>query len=86
MVLADAPLFVDDVLRVLAHDGIVVWPNALDIDAPHCIPLMSTTSSGGGRRRRCERRDTMMPHQARRGSGIGLPLVRPQPDSEEPSL
>ena len=39
VVLADAPLFAAEVVRVLAADGVVVWSNALGTDAPHHVPV-----------------------------------------------
>jgi Methyltransferase domain len=39
VVLADAPLFAAETLRVLADDGLVVWCNALGADAPHHVPV-----------------------------------------------
>jgi SAM-dependent methyltransferase len=39
VVLADVPLFATEVLRVLAPDGVVVWSNALGVDAPHHVPV-----------------------------------------------
>jgi SAM-dependent methyltransferase len=38
VVLADAPLFAPEVVRVLRPDGVVVWSNALGSDAPHHVP------------------------------------------------
>jgi len=38
VVLADAPLFVNEVLRVLRPEGVVVWSNALGTTAPHYVP------------------------------------------------
>jgi SAM-dependent methyltransferase len=39
VVLADAPLFAAEVVRVLAPGGVVVWSNALGVDAPHHVPI-----------------------------------------------
>jgi SAM-dependent methyltransferase len=39
VVLADVPLFAEEVVRVLAPHGIVIWSNALGVDAPHHVPL-----------------------------------------------
>jgi SAM-dependent methyltransferase len=39
VVLADTPLFADEVVRVLAPDGVVVWSNALGTEAPHHVPV-----------------------------------------------
>ncbi|HEY2672619.1 MAG TPA: class I SAM-dependent methyltransferase [Rugosimonospora sp.] len=39
VVLADVPLFADEVVRVLAPGGVVVWSNALGVDAPHHVPV-----------------------------------------------
>jgi SAM-dependent methyltransferase len=39
VVLADAPLFAGEVLRVLVPEGVVVWSNALGVDAPHHVPV-----------------------------------------------
>jgi SAM-dependent methyltransferase len=38
-VLADAPLFAEEVARVLVPHGVVVWSNALGVDAPHHVPV-----------------------------------------------
>jgi SAM-dependent methyltransferase len=39
VVLGDAPLFAEEVTRVLRADGVVVWSNALGVDAPHHVPI-----------------------------------------------
>lgn len=39
VVLGDAPLFAAEVVRVLSGDGVVVWSNALGVDAPHHVPV-----------------------------------------------
>ena len=39
VVLADVPLFAQEVVRVLARGGVVVWSNALGKDAPHHVPV-----------------------------------------------
>src|SRR5262249_26155470 len=39
VVLADAPLFAAEALRVLTGNGVVVWCNALGADAPHHVPV-----------------------------------------------
>ncbi len=39
VVLADAPLFAAEVVRVLAADGVVLWCNALGTGAPHHVPV-----------------------------------------------
>jgi SAM-dependent methyltransferase len=39
VVLADAPLFAGEVVRLLAQDGVLLWSNALGADAPHHVPL-----------------------------------------------
>ncbi|TDW92690.1 methyltransferase domain-containing protein [Kribbella sp. VKM Ac-2566] len=39
VVLADVPLFADEVVRTLAPDGVLVWSNALGEDAPHHVPI-----------------------------------------------
>jgi SAM-dependent methyltransferase len=39
VVLADAPLFAGEVVRVLTGTGVVVWCNALGTDAPHHVPI-----------------------------------------------
>jgi SAM-dependent methyltransferase len=38
-VLADVPLFAEELLRVLAPGGVIVWSNALGTDAPHHVPV-----------------------------------------------
>jgi hypothetical protein len=48
------PLFAGEVVRVLAADGVVVWSNALGVDAPHHVPIETVRSalervSGGAR-------------------------------------
>ena len=35
--IGDAPLFADEVVRVLAADGVVLWINALGRDAPFYV-------------------------------------------------
>jgi SAM-dependent methyltransferase len=45
VVLADAPLFADEVARVLAPDGVVVWSNALGVDAPHHVPVATVLAA-----------------------------------------
>ncbi|HEX6444910.1 MAG TPA: class I SAM-dependent methyltransferase [Streptosporangiales bacterium] len=54
VVLADAPLFAEEVVRVLSPDGVVVWSNALGPDAPNYVPVAVVRSaleraSGGSR-------------------------------------
>lgn len=39
VVLGDAPLFAAEAIRVLRDDGVVVWSNALGVDAPHHVPI-----------------------------------------------
>jgi SAM-dependent methyltransferase len=39
VVLADVPLFATEVVRVLGPGGVVVWSNALGVDAPHHVPV-----------------------------------------------
>jgi SAM-dependent methyltransferase len=39
VVLADAPLFAGEVVRVLTATGVVLWCNALGTDAPHHVPI-----------------------------------------------
>lgn len=39
VVLADVPLFADEVSRVLDGGGVVIWSNALGVDAPHHVPV-----------------------------------------------
>lgn len=39
VVLADVPLFAEEVVRVLAPGGVVLWSNALGVDAPHHVPI-----------------------------------------------
>lgn len=39
VVLGDAPLFADEVVRVLAPGGVVVWSNALGREAPQHVPV-----------------------------------------------
>ena len=38
VVLADAPLFAEEVTRVLRPDGVVVWSNSLGVSAPQYVP------------------------------------------------
>ena len=38
-VLADVPLFAEDLVRVLTPEGVIVWSNALGADAPHHVPV-----------------------------------------------
>jgi SAM-dependent methyltransferase len=45
VVLADAPLFAEEVVRVLAPDGVVVWSNALGVDAPHHVPVATVLAA-----------------------------------------
>jgi SAM-dependent methyltransferase len=47
VVVADVPLFADEVVRVLAPGGVVVWSNALGVDSPHHVPLEVVLSSLG---------------------------------------
>ncbi len=37
-VLGDTPLFAAEVVRILQRDGVVIWANALGVDAPHFLP------------------------------------------------
>ncbi len=39
VVIADVPLFADEVVRILAPEGVVVWSNALGYDSPHHVPV-----------------------------------------------
>lgn len=39
VVLGDAPLFADEIVRVLAPRGVVVWSNALGTEAPQYVPV-----------------------------------------------
>jgi SAM-dependent methyltransferase len=51
VVIGDAPLFAGEVVRVLAPEGVVVWSNALGVDAPHHVPVptvLSTLERAGG--------------------------------------
>ncbi len=45
VVLADAPLFASEVVRVLRRDGAVVWSNALGRDAPQHVPIATVLAS-----------------------------------------
>ncbi len=45
VVLADVPLFADEVDRVLAPGGVVVWSNALGTDAPHHVPIQTVRAA-----------------------------------------
>ncbi|GAA5200145.1 hypothetical protein GCM10023322_77380 [Rugosimonospora acidiphila] len=45
VILADVPLFADEVVRVLAPSGAVVWSNALGMDAPHHVPVETVCSA-----------------------------------------
>ena len=38
-VLADVPLFAEELVRVLRPEGVIVWSNALGADAPHHVPV-----------------------------------------------
>jgi SAM-dependent methyltransferase len=38
VVIGDAPLFADEVVRLLASDGAVIWSNALGRGAPYYVP------------------------------------------------
>jgi SAM-dependent methyltransferase len=40
IVIGDAPLFVDEVVRLLASDGSVIWSNALGQGAPYYLPTV----------------------------------------------
>ena len=54
VVLADAPLFADEVDRVLRSDGVVVWSNALGAEAPYHLPpeeVLQTLERANPRRR-----------------------------------
>lgn len=44
VVLADVPLFAREVVRVLAPGGVVLWSNALGVDAPHHVPVETVLS------------------------------------------
>jgi SAM-dependent methyltransferase len=39
VVIADVPLFADEVVRILAPGGVVVWSNALGAESPHHVPV-----------------------------------------------
>jgi SAM-dependent methyltransferase len=39
VVIADVPLFAEEVVRILAPDGVVVWSNALGVESPHHVPV-----------------------------------------------
>ncbi len=39
VVIADVPLFAEEVVRILAPDGVVVWSNALGAESPHHVPV-----------------------------------------------
>jgi SAM-dependent methyltransferase len=45
VVLADVPLFADEVVRSLAPGGVVVWSNALGEDAPHHVPIRTVLAA-----------------------------------------
>ena len=47
VVLADAPLFAEEVARVLAPGGVVLWSNALGTDAPHHVPVAEVLAALG---------------------------------------
>lgn len=53
VVMGDAPLFPDEVVRVLAPGGTVIWSNALGADAPYFVPtevlLAVLEKASGGR-------------------------------------
>ena len=40
IVIGDAPLFADEVVRLLASDGAVIWSNALGQGAPYHLPTV----------------------------------------------
>jgi SAM-dependent methyltransferase len=45
VVLGDVPLFAEEVVRVLRPGGVVVWSNALGVDAPHHVPIAVVRSA-----------------------------------------
>jgi SAM-dependent methyltransferase len=45
VILADAPLFAVEVVRVLVPEGVVVWSNALGVDAPHHVPIATVLAA-----------------------------------------
>lgn len=45
VVLADAPLFAAEVIRVLRADGVVVWSNALGRQAPQYVPTADVVAA-----------------------------------------
>lgn len=45
VVLADVPLFADEVVRVLQPGGVVVWSNALGVEAPHHVPIATVRAA-----------------------------------------
>jgi hypothetical protein len=40
IVIGDAPLFAEEVVRLLASDGAVIWSNALGQGAPYYLPTV----------------------------------------------
>jgi SAM-dependent methyltransferase len=40
IVIGDAPLFTDEVVRLLASEGVVIWSNALGRGAPYYLPTV----------------------------------------------
>jgi SAM-dependent methyltransferase len=39
VVVADVPLFAEEIVRILGPDGVVVWSNALGTESPHHVPV-----------------------------------------------
>jgi SAM-dependent methyltransferase len=45
IVVGDAPLFAEEVVRVLGPHGVVIWVNALGADAPYWVPTETIRSA-----------------------------------------
>lgn len=44
-VLADVPLFAEELVRVLTPEGVIVWSNALGAHAPHHVPVQTVLAA-----------------------------------------
>lgn len=78
VVLADVPLFAEQVVRLLSADGVMVWSNALGEQAPHHVPLRIVLSA---LQRACDTPWSAVTAEA--GWGLWAVLRRsPQPAAE----